>query len=89
MTIIYAALQYSKNKNTLHFQPLEALRLISHQFNMSETGEYSPEVDYKSRTGQSEVPVQADDAPVEDPIDAETADSDETLGMFMRCSISF
>ena len=37
--------------------------------------------DYKSRTGQSEIPVQGDDKPVEDPIDATTADSDEQLGM--------
>jgi len=37
--------------------------------------------DYKSRTGQYEVPVQKDDAPVNDPIDPATADSDETLGM--------
>jgi hypothetical protein len=36
--------------------------------------------DYKSRPGQSEIPVQGDDKPVEDPIDAETADSDEQLG---------
>jgi hypothetical protein len=36
--------------------------------------------DYKSRTGQNEIPVQADDKPVEDPIDPETADSDATLG---------
>jgi hypothetical protein len=36
--------------------------------------------DYKSRTGQNEIPVQADDKPVEDPIDAETADSDAQLG---------
>jgi hypothetical protein len=36
--------------------------------------------DYKSRTGQGEVPVQSDDTPVEDPIDAATADSDEQLG---------
>lgn len=36
---------------------------------------------YKSRTGQSHIPVQSDSAPVEDPIDAATADSDETLGM--------
>ncbi|KIV79301.1 hypothetical protein PV11_06868 [Exophiala sideris] len=35
--------------------------------------------DYKSRTGQSEIPVQRDEAPVEDPIDPKTADSDETL----------
>ena len=37
--------------------------------------------DYKSRTGQSHIPVQSDNAPVEDPIDPATADSDETLGM--------
>lgn len=36
--------------------------------------------DYASRTGQSEIPVQKDDAPVEDPIDPDTADSDKTLG---------
>jgi len=36
--------------------------------------------DYKSRTGQSEIPVQSDDAPIEDPIDADTADSDKQLG---------
>jgi hypothetical protein len=36
--------------------------------------------EYQSRTGQSEIPVQADDKPVEDPIDPETADSDATLG---------
>lgn len=35
--------------------------------------------DYKSRTGQSHIPVQSDQAPVEDPIDPATADSDETL----------
>ena len=35
---------------------------------------------YVSRTGQEAIPVQKDDAPVEDPIDAETADSDEALG---------
>ena len=37
--------------------------------------------DYQSRNGQSEIPVQKDDAPVEDPFDPATADSDETLGM--------
>lgn len=36
--------------------------------------------DYKSRTGQSHIPVQSDEAPVADPIDPATADSDETLG---------
>lgn len=37
--------------------------------------------DYASRTGQSEIPVQKDDAPIEDPIDPATADTDEQLGM--------
>lgn len=36
--------------------------------------------DYKSRTGQHHIPVQSDNAPVSDPIDPATADSDETLG---------
>jgi hypothetical protein len=38
--------------------------------------------DYVSRPGQKEagIPVQSDGADVEDPIDAETADSDATLG---------
>ncbi|CAF9923544.1 MAG: hypothetical protein ALECFALPRED_002406 [Alectoria fallacina] len=35
--------------------------------------------DYKSRTGQHHIPVQGDEAPVSDPIDPATADSDETL----------
>ncbi|EXJ87826.1 hypothetical protein A1O1_04753 [Capronia coronata CBS 617.96] len=35
--------------------------------------------DYKSRTGQGVIPVQGDEAPVEDSIDANTADSDEQL----------
>lgn len=43
--------------------------------------------DYKSRTGQSEIPVQADDKPVEDPIDAETADSDAQLGKVLPIPI--
>ncbi len=38
--------------------------------------------DYKSRTGQSHIPVQGDEKPVEDPIDPATADSDEQLGKF-------
>ena len=42
--------------------------------------------DYKSRTGQSHIPVQSDDAPISDPIDPATADSDETLGMFSHFS---
>ena len=36
---------------------------------------------YASRSGQSQIPVQKDNVPVEDPIDAATADSDETLSM--------
>jgi hypothetical protein len=36
--------------------------------------------DYASRTGQRQIPVQKDEAPVEDPIDPATADSDAQLG---------
>jgi hypothetical protein len=54
------------------------------------SAEYTPETstgvaadnDYASRTGQSEIPVQKDDAPIEDPIDPDTADSDKVLGMY-------
>ncbi|KAK8192672.1 hypothetical protein M8818_007844 [Zalaria obscura] len=35
--------------------------------------------DYVSRTGQSQIPVQSDQAGVEDPIDPASADSDQTL----------
>ncbi|GME23437.1 hypothetical protein GTA08_BOTSDO05566 [Neofusicoccum parvum] len=35
--------------------------------------------DYVSRSGQYQVPVQKDEAPVDDPIDSATADSDEQL----------
>ncbi|KAF2016336.1 hypothetical protein BU24DRAFT_422682 [Aaosphaeria arxii CBS 175.79] len=35
--------------------------------------------DYKSRSGQCQIPVQSDSAPIEDPIDPATADSDEQL----------
>lgn len=45
--------------------------------------EYKPD-EYASRTGQSEVPVQSDDAPVDDPVDAGTADSDEQLGTSLK-----
>lgn len=38
--------------------------------------------DYKSRTGQNQIPVQSDDKTVEDPIDGNTADSDAQLGSF-------
>ena len=36
--------------------------------------------DYTSRTGQSHIPVQSDSKAIEDPIDPNTADSDEQLG---------
>ena len=37
--------------------------------------------DYVSRTGQKEhIPVQSDEASIEDPIDSATADSDQVLG---------
>lgn len=49
--------------------------------------------DYVSRTGQKDhIPVQSDNATVEDPIDPATADSDATLGVslypshFQYCS---
>lgn len=45
--------------------------------------------DYTSRTGQYQIPVQKDEAPVSDPIDPATADSDETLGEFAFHSPSF
>ncbi|KIW65378.1 hypothetical protein PV04_07643 [Phialophora macrospora] len=35
--------------------------------------------DYKSRTGQSQIPVVGDEARIEDPIDERTADSDAQL----------
>ncbi|KAG9561698.1 hypothetical protein KCU77_g8276, partial [Aureobasidium melanogenum] len=51
------------------------------------SAEYTPETstgiagdnDYQSRTGQSEIPVQRDEASIEDPIDPDTADSDKVL----------
>ena len=39
----------------------------------------STDNDYVSRTGQSQIPVQKDDAPIDDPINSATADSDATL----------
>ncbi|KAL8843309.1 MAG: hypothetical protein Q9170_000167 [Blastenia crenularia] len=39
----------------------------------------SKDNDYTSRTGQYQIPVQKDDAPVEDPINPDTADSDQAL----------
>ncbi len=44
--------------------------------------------DYASRTGQNQIPVQKDEAPVEDPIDPATADTDQALGelfLLNRC----
>jgi hypothetical protein len=54
------------------------------------SAEYTPETstgvaadnDYASRTGQSEIPVQKDEAAIEDPINPDTADSDKVLGMY-------
>lgn len=52
---------------------------------MSADDTYEPDTsaaqdnDYKSRTGQSDIPVQSDDAPVEGGVDPATADSDEQL----------
>lgn len=44
--------------------------------------------DYASRTGQSQVPVQNDEAPVEDPYNNPSADSDEQLGNVIAPLIS-
>jgi hypothetical protein len=44
--------------------------------------------DYASRTGQSQIPVQKDEAPVEDPYNTASADSDEQLGMYIFRSTS-
>lgn len=60
------------------------------------SAEYTPETstgvagdnDYASRTGQSEIPVQKDEASIEDPIDADTADSDKTLGLYLTSTCS-
>ncbi|KAK5128300.1 hypothetical protein LTR85_002967 [Meristemomyces frigidus] len=43
--------------------------------------------DYASRTGQDAIPVQKDEASVEDPIDPATADSDKTLEQDERQAI--
>ena len=40
--------------------------------------------DYKSRTGQSEIPVQADEAPVEATEYTNGGDSDVQLGMYLQ-----
>ena len=49
------------------------------------TGDFQDN-DYKMRPGEKggPVPVQGDDAKVEDPIDPATADSDETLGKLLN-----
>lgn len=51
------------------------------------TGPDTTQNDYTSRTGQKDhMPVQSDDNPVEDPIDPNTADSDEQLGSYSQSS---
>ena len=52
---------------------------MSEYENEAPTGDVQ-DTEYVSRTGQSQIPVTKDDAPIEDPIDAETADSDKQLG---------
>lgn len=45
------------------------------------TGDAATKDDYSSRQGQKgEVPVVSDDTKIDDPIDADTADSDKQLG---------
>ena len=66
---------------------------MSEYQNEAPTGDVQ-DSEYVSRTGQSEIPVTKDDAPIEDPIDAETADSDKQLGKYssllsMSCSCTF
>ena len=53
------------------------------------TGADTTQDDYKSRTGQSHIPVVGDSTNVEDPIDANTADSDEQLGKSVKCPASY
>jgi len=43
--------------------------------------------DYASRTGQSHIPVQRDEAPVEDPYNSVDADSDQQLGNYIYSHI--
>jgi hypothetical protein len=73
----------------IHLLPYStSIPLPTHTIIMS--AEYTPETstgvaadnDYASRTGQSEIPVQKDEAAIEDPIDPDTADSDKVLGMY-------
>ena len=49
----------------------------------------SKDNDYTSRSGQYQIPVQKDEAPVNDPIDPTTADSDDTLGMLMTLPLLY
>ncbi|KAF2787433.1 hypothetical protein K505DRAFT_257718 [Melanomma pulvis-pyrius CBS 109.77] len=51
----------------------------TNEFSNDGPAEDAVDNDYASRTGQSHIAVQKDEAPVEDPIDPRTADSDETL----------
>ena len=92
-------------QSDLYKHSTQLTRISSHIFNMSSADDqYEQQNDvvdgdvpagdagddsYKSRTGQSHIPVQSDNAPVEDPIDAATADSDETLGMSASFSMLF
>ena len=54
---------------------------------MSSNGVHAGDDEYVSRTGQkqAEVPVQSDNDVVEDPIDAQTADSDAQLRKSALC----
>jgi len=45
--------------------------------------------DYKSRTGQTEIPVQNDEAPVEATEYTNGGDSDAQLGMYSSCISSY
>ncbi|MCJ1327226.1 hypothetical protein MMC10_003894 [Thelotrema lepadinum] len=51
---------------------------MSEYENEAPTGDVQ-DPEYVSRTGQSHIPVAKDDASIEDPINAETADSDKQL----------
>ena len=44
--------------------------------------------EYQSRTGQSEIPVQKDEAPIESTEYDNGGDSDEQLGMFKFCQLA-
>ena len=56
---------------------------MSEYENEAPTGDVQ-DPEYVSRTGQSHIPVAKDDASIEDPINAETADSDKQLGRHRR-----